>query len=170
MGLTKCTANEFIQSRFRDRFLGDLYVKKFIPSTFFVCVWKKIVPIVQILTYLGSRGLPFFGPTVFFFQYASAVLYEFMCRIRMIFWLLFFLWLVILYLLWQSVVIVTGCHWGFYFPTSNTICGRFWANGTIVLSCCLFFCTNPPLKFFHCPLSSHPKDSSTTIQLSTDCT
>ncbi len=61
-------------------------------------------------------------------------------------------------------------HWGFYFQTSNAICRRFWADGTIFLSCCLVFCTNPPLIIFHCPLSSHPKDSSTTIQLSTDCT
>ncbi len=30
--------------------------------------------------------------------------------------------------------------------------------------------TNPPLIMFHCPLCSHPIDSSTTIQLSTDCT
>ncbi len=37
-------------------------------------------------------------------------------------------------------------------------------------SCCLVFCTDPPLIIFHCPLSSHPKDSSTTIQLSADCT
>ena len=52
---------------------------------------------------------------------------------------------------------MTACHSGFYFPTSNAICERFLADGTIFLSCCSVFCTNPPLIIFHCPLSSHPK-------------
>ena len=30
-----------------------------------------------------------------------------------------------------------GCHSGFHCPTSNAIYGRFWADGTICLSCCL---------------------------------
>jgi hypothetical protein len=38
MGSTKCTANEFIQSHFQDCFLGVLYIKKIVPSTFFVCL------------------------------------------------------------------------------------------------------------------------------------
>jgi hypothetical protein len=39
MGFTKCTANEFVQSCFQDCFLSVLYIKKFIPSTFFcVCL------------------------------------------------------------------------------------------------------------------------------------
>ncbi len=56
----------------------------------FLCVWKIFGPIVQIPTYLGSRGLPFFGLRVFFFQYAHAVSYEFMCQIHMIFDCYFF--------------------------------------------------------------------------------
>ncbi len=31
---------------------------------------------------------------------------------------------------------MTACHSGFYCPTSNDICGRFIADGTICLSCC----------------------------------
>jgi hypothetical protein len=38
MGLTKCTANEFVKSHFQDCFLGVLYIKKIVPSTFFVCL------------------------------------------------------------------------------------------------------------------------------------
>ncbi len=159
-----------VQSLFQDFFLGVLYIKKIVPSTFFVCVWKTFVPISQISTYLGSRGLPFFGLGVFFLSVCKRCFIRIHVQNLYDFWLLIYLWLVILYLLWQSLVIVTGCHWGFNFQTSNAICRRFWADGTIFLSCCLLLCTNPPLIIFHCPLSSHPKDSSTTIQLSTDCT
>ncbi len=41
-GLTKCTANKFVQSCFQDCFLGVLYIKKIVPSTFF-CVSEKIL-------------------------------------------------------------------------------------------------------------------------------
>jgi hypothetical protein len=40
-GLTKCTANEFVHSRFQDCFLGVLHIKKIVPSTFF-CVCLKL--------------------------------------------------------------------------------------------------------------------------------
>ncbi len=39
-GLLKCTVNEFVQSCLQDCFLGVLYIKKFVPSTFF-CVCLK---------------------------------------------------------------------------------------------------------------------------------
>ncbi len=140
-GLTICTANEFVQSHFQDCFLGVLYIKKLYHPPFFVCVWNFFVPIVQIPTYLGSRGLPFFGQN-FFLSVCKRCFIRIHVQDSYDFWLLIFLWLVILYLLRQSVVIVTGCHWGFYFPTYNAICGRFWADGTIFLSRCLFFCTD----------------------------
>ncbi len=41
-GLTKCTVNEFVQSFFQDCFLGVLYIKKIVPSTFFCVCLKKI--------------------------------------------------------------------------------------------------------------------------------
>jgi hypothetical protein len=40
-GLTKCTANEIVQSCFQDCFLGVLYIKKFVPSTFLCVCLKK---------------------------------------------------------------------------------------------------------------------------------
>jgi hypothetical protein len=37
-GLTKCTANEFVQSHFQDCFLGVLYIKKSYHPPFCVCL------------------------------------------------------------------------------------------------------------------------------------
>ncbi len=117
----------------------------------------------------AQGGFPFLDLRVFSFS-MQALFHTNSCAEFVWYLIAIFLWLLILYLLWQSVVIVTCCHWGFYFLTSNNICRKLWADGTIFLSCCLVFCTNPPLIIFHCPLSSHPKDSSTTIQLFTDFT
>ncbi len=61
-GLTKCTPNEFVPSMFGDglrmeNFLGVLNI---------------FVLLLQIPTYLGSRGVLFFYTYSFFQQYASA--------------------------------------------------------------------------------------------------
>ena len=154
---------------FSGLFSGCSLYKKFVPSTFFCVSENFSYQLYRFPPTWAQGGFPFLDLEFFSFS-MQALFHTYSCADFVWFLIANFLWLVILYLLWQSVVIVTGCHWGFYFQTSNAICGRFWADGTIFLSCCLVFCTNPPLIIFHCPLSSHPKDSSTTIQLSTDCT
>ncbi len=156
-------ANEFIQSCFQDYFLGVLYIKKFVPSTFFCVCLKNFRTNCTDSHLPGLKGASLFWTWSFFLSVGKRCFVRIHVQNSYDFRSLFFLWLVILYLLWQSVVIVTGFHWGFYFPTSNAICETFWADGTIVLSSCSFFCTNLPLIIFHCPLSSHPKDSSTTM-------
>ncbi len=83
-GLTKCTANEFVQSRFQDFFLGVLYIKKIVPSPFFVCL-KNFRTNFTDSQLPGLKGASLFWTEFFFFQYASAVSYEIMCRICMIF-------------------------------------------------------------------------------------
>ncbi len=155
---------------FSGLFSGCSQYKKIVPSTFFCVCLKNLRTNCTDSHLPGLKGASLFGLRVFFLSVCKRCFVRIHVQNSYDFWLLFFLWLVILYLLWQSVVIVTACHSGFYFPTSHAICGRFWADGTIFLSCCLVICTDLPLIIFHCPLSSHPKDSSTTIQLSTDCT
>ncbi len=69
--MTKCTPNEFVPSIIVD---GLLMEKNLGVLNFFVLI-------LQIPTYLGSRGVLFFY-TSFFNKYASAGLYEFVLRIR----------------------------------------------------------------------------------------
>ncbi len=115
----------------------------------FLCVSEKILyPLYRFPPTWAQGGFPFLDLEFFFLSVCKRCFIQIHVPYSYDFWSLIFLWLVILYLLWQSVVIVTACHLGFYFPTSNAICGRFWANGTIFLSCCLFFCTDPPSYFF----------------------
>ncbi len=114
--------NEFVQSCFQDCFLSVLYIKKIVPSTLFcVCLKHFRTNFTDSHMPVLRGGFPFLDG-VFFFQCVCK-----RCFVRIHvqnsydFRSLIFLWLVILYLLWQSVVIVTGCHWGFYFQTSNAI-------------------------------------------------
>ncbi len=154
---------------FSGLFSGCSLYKKNVPSPFFCVSEKFLYQFYRFPPTWAQGGFPFLD-LEFFLSVCKRCFVRIHVQNSYDFWSLIFLWLVILYLLWQSVVIVTGCHWGFYFQTSNAICGRFWADGTNFFSCCLLFCTDLPLIIFDCPLSSHPKDSSTTIQLSTDCT
>ena len=72
MGLTKCTPNEFVPSIIVDGILMEIFLGV---SNFFVLI-------LQIPTYLGTRGVLFFYTE--FFQYSSASEYEFVFRIRTI--------------------------------------------------------------------------------------
>jgi hypothetical protein len=69
-GLTKCTPNEFVPSIIVD---GLLMEKKLGVLIFFVLI-------LQIPTYLGTRGVLFFYTE--FFQHSNAGEYEFVFRIR----------------------------------------------------------------------------------------
>ncbi len=101
--------NEFVQSHFQDFFLGDKK-KSYLPSPVFCMCLKNFRTNCTDSHLPGLNGASLFWTSSFFLSVCKRCFIRIHLQNSYDFRSLIFLWLVILYLLWQSVVIVTACH------------------------------------------------------------